>query len=256
VLGSHRLVFWDFDGTLARRKDLWSGALLDACRFVNPSTSITVEQLRPHLRGRFPWDEPGVVRPAPSAAEWWAALHPVFLAAYVGNGLDMARAEAAASRIPIEFTRLDAWTVIDGATEALRLTQTAGYRNMIVSNHVPELPDLVDGLGLAGLIEQTITSAAVGAEKPNPAIFRFAMAAAGVSSTNEVWMIGDNPIADVEGAQNVGIAGLLADGAYPDAIGMTVLDAARHVVSASRDDSRVGARDVKYRAHEEHRRSS
>jgi len=43
-------------------------------------------------------------------------------------------------------------------------------------------------------------------------------------------MIGDNRIADVEGAQNVGIRAVLADGAYPDSKGMTALDAARHIV--------------------------
>lgn len=239
MTGSERVVFWDFDGTLARREDLWSGALLDAWRFVDPSTSATVSQIRPHLRDRFPWHDPGTERPPQTPTEWWAALRLVFVAAYISNGLDATRAEAAASRVQTEFTRPDAWTVIDGAQEALRITDAAGFRNIILSNHVPELPELVDALGLADLIEQTITSAAVGAEKPNPAIFRFAMAAAGISNVNETWMIGDNPVADVEGAHGVGIRALLADGAYPDAVGMTVLDAACYVVSCPRGDDRT-----------------
>jgi putative hydrolase of the HAD superfamily len=230
VSSSDRVVFWDFDGTLARRENLWSGALLDAWQHVDPLSAATVEQLRPHLRDRFPWHEPDTVRSGQSAAEWWAKLHPMFAAAYTANGLDPARAEAAASRVPAEFYRLDAWTIIDGAEEALLVTKTAGYRNIILSNHAPELPELVSSLGLASLIEQTITSATVGAEKPNPAIFTFAMASADVTGTGEVWMIGDNPIADIEGAQNVGISAILADGAHSDPNGMTVLEAARHIV--------------------------
>ncbi|WP_440334236.1 HAD-IA family hydrolase [Microbacterium sp.] len=99
---------------------------------------------------------------------------------------------------------------------------------------------MVESLGLAGLIEETLTSAAIGAEKPNPAIFEFAMTAAGVTPTDDVWMIGDNPVADVEGARNVGIRALLADGPYPDSEGMTVLEAARHVVELAAGEAREG----------------
>lgn len=229
--GADRVVFWDFDGTLAQRENLWSGALLDAWRRVDDETVGTVEQLRPHLSNRFPWHDTLTVRAPQSAAEWWATLHPIFVDAYRALGVDAARAEEAASRVPAEFYRRDAWTVIDGAEEALAVTKTAGYRNIILSNHAPELPALVRTLGLGGLVEQTLTSAAIGAEKPNAAIFEFAMERAGVTTTDDVWMIGDNPVADVEGARNAGIRAILADGAYPDSIGMTVLEAAHYVVT-------------------------
>jgi putative hydrolase of the HAD superfamily len=134
--------------------------------------------------------------------------------------------------------RADAWTIIDGAEEALLVTKSAGFRNIILSNHATELPELVSSLGLASVIEQTITSATVGAEKPNPFIFTFAMTVAGVTGASEVWMIGDNPIADIEGAQNVGISAILADGTHSDAIGMTVLEAAHHVVRSHHETDR------------------
>lgn len=228
---SDRVVFWDFDGTLAQRENLWSGALLDAWRRVDDRTVGTAEQLRPYLRDRFPWHDTLTVRAPQSPADWWAALHPMFVEAYMALGVDSVRADEAACHVPAEFYRRDAWTVIDGAEEALSVTKTAGYRNIILSNHAPELPALVDALGLSGLVEQTFTSAAIGAEKPNPAIFEFAMDRAGVTTAGDVWMIGDNPIADVQGARNAGIQAILADGAYPDSTGMTVLEAARYIVA-------------------------
>jgi putative hydrolase of the HAD superfamily len=228
---SDRVVFWDFDGTLARRENLWSGALLDAWRRVDDQTAGTVEQLRPHLRDRFPWHNTLNVRPPQTPAEWWAALHPMFVDAYTALGVDAVRADEAASHVPVEFYRRDAWTVIDGAEQALLVTKTAGYRNIILSNHAPELPALVDTLGLGSLVEQTFTSAAIGAEKPNPAIFEFAIDRAGVTAASNVWMIGDNPIADVQGARNVGMQAILADGAHPDSTGMTVLEAACYIVA-------------------------
>lgn len=61
---------------------------------------------------------------------------------------------------------------------------------MILSNHGPELPAIVEGPGLAGVVDHVITSAATGYEKPHPGAFPPALGAAGRSS--EIWMIGDN----------------------------------------------------------------
>ena len=77
---------------------------------------------------------------------------------------------------------------------------------MIVSNHVPELPALVEDLGLAGWFDAVVTSARVGFEKPHPRLFAAARA---VSPDPRIWMIGDNPIADVAGARSVGIDAIL-----------------------------------------------
>ena len=68
------VVFWDFDGTIARRQNRWSGALLDAWKVVEPTTTATVDQLRPHLKSGFPWHDPDTIREAPSPAEWWARV--------------------------------------------------------------------------------------------------------------------------------------------------------------------------------------
>ncbi len=137
-----------------------------------------------------------------------------------------------------EFYRPDAWQLIEGAREALHLTRDSGYRNVILSNHGPELPDLVAALGLGDVVESTITSAAVGAEKPNRALFEFALILVGVTARDDVWMVGDNPIADVQGAQDAGIRAILADGDHGDARGSTVLEAARSIARGEHTTNR------------------
>jgi len=229
---SARIVFWDFDGTLARRGGLWAGALMDALRRIDSSTPVCAADLRPHLGTGFPWHAPSIVRAAQSVDAWWEDLHPVLTRAYLEAGVDSARARRAALGVREEFYRLDAWSLIDGALDALGATSEAGYRNFILSNHPPELPTLVEELGLDALVEATITSAAVGAEKPNPKIFAHALRYVGVSSGDDVWMVGDNPVADVEGARASGLNALLADGDYLDSRGMTVLAAAELIVRA------------------------
>ncbi len=78
---------------------------------------------------------------------------------------------------------------------------------VIVSNHVPELPALVSQLGLANHVDAVLTSAEHGYEKPHPGAFRIALRAAGAPTS--VWMVGDNPIADIAGAAQVGVPGVL-----------------------------------------------
>ena len=227
------VVFWDFDGTIARRQNRWSGALLDAWKVVEPTTTATVDQLRPHLKSGFPWHDPDTVREAPSPAEWWARVEPMFIAAYTANGLSPARARIAASQVPQQYYRLDAWSLTEGIEDALRRTRNAGFRNIILSNHAPELPRLVRSLGLTEWVERTITSAGVGAEKPNPAIFSHSIEVAD-ADVRTSWMVGDNPIADIRGARTAGLRAILIGGSAPDTGGLTVTAAVNRVLRLSR----------------------
>lgn len=98
---------------------------------------------------------------------------------------------------------------------ALQALSGAGWRHVIVSNHVPELEQLVADLGLAAHFEAVVTSALVGYEKPHPEIFRIATALTG---TGRTVMVGDNPVADVEGARSAGLEAHLVrrtDDRYP-----------------------------------------
>ncbi|GAB3613539.1 HAD family hydrolase [Humibacter ginsengisoli] len=201
--GTERVVFWDFDGTLAARDGLWSSTLERALLPIAPELGLSAADFRTELSVGFPWYAPDVVRVTQSAAAWWAAQHSLFLRAYIDAGVAADDAERAIAAIPREYYRPTAWTPAPGAVPALNATAAAGYRNVILSNHAPELPQLVADLGLAPLIDRTVTSAAVGAEKPNPRIFEHAIEIAGAG--DDVWMIGDNPVADIGGAEAVGI---------------------------------------------------
>ncbi|WP_345752843.1 HAD family hydrolase [Microbacterium rhizophilus] len=222
--GSARVVLWDFDGTLAHRAGLWAGAMVEAL-VRSGAVPLPPEDLRPHLAAGFPWHTPDEPWGAMPATEWWGRLRLVLQAAYARAGLDDTVAAHAAEFVALEYYRPDAWTLVDGAAEALETTRAAGYRNVVLSNHPPELAGLVAALGLDPLVDRVITSAEVGADKPHSLIFEHALRV--TEAGPDVWMVGDNPVADVAGAERAGIRAILADGAYPDALGVTVLEAAR-----------------------------
>jgi putative hydrolase of the HAD superfamily len=101
--------------------------------------------------------------------------------------------------------RFTAFPEVPRALDALR---SGGARLVAVSNWDCSLPDALAGAGLAGRLDATITSAQAGAAKPDRAIFRAALAAAGVPASAAVHA-GDSLREDVEGARAAGIEPIL-----------------------------------------------
>ena len=82
-----------------------------------------------------------------------------------------------------------------------------GWEQAILSNHIPELPDIVEALGLTQYVQAVLSSALMGYEKPHPQAFLQALAI--FDNPQTIWMIGDNIEADILGAQAVGIPAIL-----------------------------------------------
>jgi putative hydrolase of the HAD superfamily len=97
--------------------------------------------------------------------------------------------------------------LFDDARPALERLAAGGWRHIVLSNHVPELESIVDGVGLGDLVEAVLSSAQTGYEKPHPEAFAIARREAG--NPAHLWMVGDNPDADVLGAEAVGIPAIL-----------------------------------------------
>ncbi len=77
----------------------------------------------------------------------------------------------------------------------------------------------LDASGLTGLFDAVVTSGAVGASKPDPAIFRVALDAVGCEP-GDAAMVGDHPLRDVAGAQQAGLRGVWIDRNGGDARGV------------------------------------
>lgn len=95
------------------------------------------------------------------------------------------------------------WRLYDGAIETLRELKSRGYRLALLSNWDRRLRPLVKGVGLAPFFEHLIISSEVGAEKPDPRIFRMAEAQLGLPPERFLH-VGDSVHHDVEGARKAG----------------------------------------------------
>ena len=214
------VVLWDFEGTLAMRPGLWSTCILEVLDEHVPAHAVSRDEVRAAIRNGFPWhraDEPHPELCEPEA--WWAALDPLLGRAFSLADVDTTENARLARAFRARFVDGSVgWEVFDDTRPALRVTAEAGWRNVILSNHVPELAALVDALGLSDLVEDVFSSALIGYDKPHPEAFRHALRACGDPARR--WMVGDNPVADVAGAQALGIPAVLirTDGGEPDAL--------------------------------------
>jgi len=78
------------------------------------------------------------------------------------------------------------------------------FRLGVVSNFTGNLKPCLQELGLATLFAVLCDSAVVGCSKPDPRIFRGALAELG-AAPGRAWMVGDNFEADIQGAAAVGL---------------------------------------------------
>ncbi|MFJ6899804.1 HAD family hydrolase [Streptomyces hokutonensis] len=204
------VVLWDFDGTLAFRDGMWRGCLVDALTEIAPGHAVTAADLAPGLRDGFPWHSPETGHPGLSAPdEWWGALQPLLVGAYVRAGVGEDLAARSAQLVRVHYTDPGYWTVFPDSAVVLSELAEAGWRHVIVSNHVPELGALLRDLDLDEHFAAVVNSSLIGWEKPHRRIFEVALEQAG--HPEHVWMVGDNPVADIGGAQAVGIPGILVN---------------------------------------------
>lgn len=204
-----RLVLWDFDGTLAFREGLWSGCVMEVLDEHRPGHGVVLGEVRAGLSGGFPWHRPDERHPYPGdAGRWWDAMEARIADALARVGVEGGECAALARAVHARFIDPAVrWQPFEDAVPALRTVAQAGWTNAIVSNHVPELADLVAGLGLASHVDRVFSSALVGWEKPNAQFFAHVLASYG--ELEEAWMVGDNPVADVAGAEAVGLPAIL-----------------------------------------------
>src|SRR5918999_2816302 len=90
------------------------------------------------------------------------------------------------------------------AAPALRELRAGGLRLAVASNWDASLPEVLERAGLRELVDAVVASAAVGAAKPDPALFHAALDAVGATPA-EALHVGDSLERDVGGARSAGL---------------------------------------------------
>ncbi|MEC9487940.1 MAG: HAD-IA family hydrolase [Halanaerobium sp.] len=203
-----KVIFWDFDGTLAFRNNMWSGAMHETLIEYDPECTHSKDDCSQFLQEGFPWQNPAREHThITDPEEWWAEIIPIFAAGYRQLGYGNEAAEMMGRAARDRYLDLSKWELFPDTIPALRCLSDNHWRHIIVSNHVPELDNIVTHLGLQPYFSAVVNSAICGFEKPHQKIFQIALERAGHPS--QAWMIGDNIEADICGAEDCGIPGIL-----------------------------------------------
>jgi len=125
--------------------------------------------------------------------------------------------------------------VPEGLVAAIEEVRAAGIRVGIVSNSEGKLDDVFSRVGVAHLFEHVVDSAFEGVCKPDPEIFRRALARFGVAAEKTLYA-GDIPGVDVEGARRAGVHGALVDtaGAFRDYVEAPRFEETTEMIAAMR----------------------
>ncbi len=196
-----RAVFFDVGGTLIRP---WPSV---GAVYARVGRNYGIEETDEAMEQAFrtAWGE---LRQGPlttSDKQWWRTLVQRALAS-MGHDENkdyfIALYEA--------FAEADAWRVYPDVLPALRAVRDRGWHVGVISNWDQRLRPLLERLALSQYFDSIIISCEVGAEKPDPRIFRAALQAAGVRA-EEAWHVGDAASEDVRGAEAAWIRGVLID---------------------------------------------
>jgi HAD superfamily hydrolase (TIGR01549 family) len=209
----NKVIFWDFDGTLVHSNHLWSNAVFRVLQEACPGCAATFDDVRFYMKEGFPWHTPESDFRHLTDDRWWNFMTDRFRRIYQLLGIPEEGADALSRRVRPEILCTGNYTLYDDAVPILETSLKRGYRNIIVSNNYPELQDVMTGLHLSDYFEDFIVSGKVGYDKPRKEIFDIALQRA--DFPDQCLMIGDNPFADVYGANQAGIRSVLVH-ADPD----------------------------------------
>lgn len=161
-----------------------------------------------------------------AGAAFAAEIH--YYLAHHMEGRDMEAVESLRDRCADEIRRTLALDALDHATareamlaalrfrpfdDALPLLRSLRARDVRVvaaSNWDASLPEGLGSAGLAPYLDGAVSSAVVGAAKPDPAVFQAALERAGCEA-HEAFHVGDSPQGDVDGARAAGVRVALLD---------------------------------------------
>jgi len=201
-------ILWDFDGTLAYRDGMWSATLLSLLNKVGIN-DILIENIRLYLNTGFTWHNYEYSHKELFNGKTWDEYYEnYFYEIYIKIGINENISKELSKNVIIEYMDKTKWFIYDDVIETLEKAVKYGFKNYVLSNHIPELNKIVENVGLKNYFYEICSSANIGYEKPNIKIYEYVLEKLKVAK-NACIIIGDSFKADIKGGENIGIKSIL-----------------------------------------------
>ncbi|MEH2062913.1 MAG: HAD family hydrolase [Nostoc sp.] len=203
-----KYLFWDFEHTLGYRDGMWSETLHSILKR-HGIHNIDLEDIRPLLKNGFPWHSSEIPHSLLfNEKTWWEYMNEYFAEIYEKVGINKTQAIKYASQVQNEYKNLEKWHLYDDVIPTLQDAIKNNYKNIILSNHIPELHEIIDQLNIIEYFEEIYTSGKIGHEKPSLKFYAHVINDLKIEKT-ECVMIGDSYNADIAGALRADIQAIL-----------------------------------------------
>lgn len=214
-------IIFDLDGTLRENSPSFNDAMMGFALQLG-LTNENENRRQAHRWLHYYWAQsPELVSDLDTyedyGEEFWTNHARLYLQAYG------CQSEQASDLAP-ELTRfmVEEYDPEDGLVEEvhhlLGSLKDAGFRLAVVSNRQKPFDEQLKSLGIHAYFEYTLAAGSINAYKPDPVVFRHALAELGIEPDQGIY-VGDNYFADVIGAQRARMRAILIDpeGLFPEA---------------------------------------
>jgi len=206
-------VFFDLVGTLIEARGSIGTQYADvARRFGIKADAEALDRVLGTVLSRSPtFALPDPTEPDLASRErraWRAIVGTAFAEAGYGEALASPSFREYFEALFAHFATRDAWMVYPDVIPALEELRRGGHRIGLISNFDNRVFPLLDRLGLA--FASVTIPALAGAAKPDPTIFRHALAVNGIAA-GEALFVGDSVAEDILPARAAGLAVILID---------------------------------------------
>ena len=193
-----KTLFWDFDGTLSYPNKAFFTALHDALK----ESGYDIEKTEEFLKKAYSWNNPRIDYIEKTGESWWETIFEKIKIFCRENDVLQEDLNKICNRFKEILIASENYILYDDTIETLKKCVELGYKNYLITNNYPEIIDNLEKLGIAKYFTDYVVSSHIGYEKPRSEFFDYAKKRA--NNPDVGYVIGDNPIADIQGGKVAG----------------------------------------------------
>jgi putative hydrolase of the HAD superfamily len=193
-----KALFWDFDGTLSYPNKSFFTALKDSLK----EFGYDIEKTEDFLGKTYSWKNPQIDYVEKSGNLWWDLFFEKICVFCSEKGVLQSDLNKICNRFKELLIAVENYELYDDTIDTLNKCVELGYKNYLITNNYPEIVENLEKLGIAKYFTDYVVSSHIGYEKPRSEFFDYAKKRA--DNPDVGYVIGDNPIADIQGGKVAG----------------------------------------------------
>lgn len=195
-----KALFWDFDGTLSYPNKRFDSALITSLTEIGCCT--TKDEITEILHNIYSWKNPQIAYVDKTGELWWETVFEKIYAFCTKKNISSEDISSICKQFRKLLIDVDNYQLYNDSKDTLRRCRDLGYKNYLITNNYPEIVDNLKKLNIASFFSDFVVSSHIGYEKPRREFFEYAENIADHPDVG--YVIGDNPIADIQGGKNAG----------------------------------------------------